>query len=209
MVSIDKNILNYLKGFATHPLKAMRLDPAWPVEDIKTTFFVLVMVSVVSGFVTGLVSKSILVLIGSVFFFPISGIVLSLSLAVLFYILFVVFQEKILDLYGEEIDFVNLHRVVVLAILPYQALRVFMGFDVLRFWVEIIAIIFTAFLLVEGFTTHLKLPRKGVWNATMACCLFILFFKIIPPLFDRDQRPDEEARIPQESLEILEEQIAD
>lgn len=192
------DVFQYLKTFARYPIKTMGTTPPWPVVDLKITLSLLVCISAISGFLSGLFSKSLLVLLTSVLFFPISGLILSFAGSSVFYILFLFIYKE------EEVNFLCLHRVIVIAILPYQVLRMFMGFTSLQLIIDSIALIITIILIAEGFTQQLRLPRRSIWTTTLIIGILVFSVKILPPFLERDQNI-EDSSVLSPPVDVLEE----
>ena len=175
----NRTILQYFKDFVRHPIKTIGQHPPWPVEDMRIVLFVFVLISLSAGLLAGLLSRSFLKLIGSILFFPISGIILSFILAFAFLLLFVIFYEKTSEFDEKKLRFLELHRIAVLALMPYQVLRIFMGFSFIGFFIEILAVLWSLFLMSEGFIQQLKLPKRNTWVISLGICGVVLLFKTI------------------------------
>jgi hypothetical protein len=122
-----------------------------------------VIVTMISGVLSGIVHRSIGSIFWNIIQTPILTLITTFISSLFFYYTFQIFNERI-------IDFKKLFTTVFFANIPFFIFQIISGFFPP---VLLIGLAFTAFLLIVGFVENFQLPRKFVIR--LVAGLYVVF----------------------------------
>jgi hypothetical protein len=142
-------ILGFLPDFLKNPVEGIKRVPSW---DWPTAILLEILLSIVTGVLAGIVSRSFIGVLFGLIVVPITGVILSFILAGLFY-------YGCLFIMKTQVEFRKIFIIVVLAKIPSQLLGIL---SPLINFVTLFSIIVTALLLIVGISENFMLERKKV-----------------------------------------------
>jgi hypothetical protein len=152
-------LINYLK----HPIREIAHVPDWTWSEL---ICVQVVITALTGVLTGVVGKSFLGVLSGFFLTPILTMITIAVSSLFFYYLFQVFA-------GQTLPFRRLATVVFFANLPFFIFQVLSG---LVAAVSLIGFAFTAVILIVGFVENFQLPRRLVVRVIVG--LYVAIFLV-------------------------------
>jgi hypothetical protein len=158
-----KESLQYLIEYSKNPIHEIRRLPQWSPKHI---FFVHLLLSIGSGFLSGLISFQIYPIFFGILFFPVISTVLTLILTSFFYYYFQVFEKR-------TVSFLRLATLVVFANLPFYLFHAGSSYVPP---LTLLGLAFTGFLLIVGLTDNFSLEKKKSTKIVFA--LFMVIFLV-------------------------------
>ena len=191
---LTQEILRYFKGYFRNPVQGMKCVPDW---DWSPLVVVLLIFSVLTGVIAGIISQSTTSLLGNIFVYPIMNFVtLFLITGILFYL----FQY----LYNLNVDYRRLFTAVFLAALPAIILRILSPLDIP---VSIVGVLAACFLLSVGLIENFFLPRKGVLKLMGAFFGVFFVFWMYSIISISHEKESTKVEVTKESLDILQKEL--
>lgn len=142
-----KESIHYLFEFAKNPIQEIKRLPNWTPKHVLLVHIVL---SVGSGFLSGLISFKIYHIFFGLLFFPVISTVLTLILTSFFYYYFQVFEKR-------SVSFLKLATLVVFANLPFYLFHAGANYVPP---LTLLGLAFAGLLLIVGLSENFSLERK-------------------------------------------------
>jgi len=161
-----KKIIQFLPGFYANPIEKIKYAIRRDWLDI---LLIQVLVSLVSGILTGLVEQSLIFLFWGIFFFPILAVILSFVFALVVHYSIIIFFEI-------QPSLRRTYHLVVLANLPFLLIRV--ASPILAS-VDILGFVLTTFLLSVGLIEDYRLDKQKVIKLMAALCAIVIMTWLI------------------------------
>jgi hypothetical protein len=155
-----RSILITVFQFLKHPLREIKILPDW---DWKTLLFVQVIVSLVSGILSGLISLNFFALLAGLFVVPITSVVTAIVSSLFFYYTFLLIDKR-------QLPAQKLVTLMVLSNIPFF---IFQTINPIFPFVTVIGFLFTALILVQGLTSNFNLNHKHVLR--IVGTLFVIY----------------------------------
>jgi hypothetical protein len=144
-----REIVSFLPQFLKNPVEGIKRVPSW---DWPTVILLEILLSMVTGFLTGIFSRNFLSVVFGLIAAPVMGVILSFILAGIFY-------YACLFVMRTEVEYKRVFVIVVLAKIPSQILGIL--YPLVNF-ITLFSIIVTALLLIVGLSENFMLERKKV-----------------------------------------------
>jgi len=155
--------IHYLIQFAKNPVQEIRRLPEWSPKHLLLIHLLL---SLGSGFLSGLISFKIYHIFFGLLFFPVISTVLTLILTSFFYYYFQLFEKR-------TVSFLRLATLVVFANLPFYLFHAGSNYVPP---LTLLGLAFSGFLLIIGLTENFSLEKKKSSKIVMA--LFFVIFLV-------------------------------
>jgi hypothetical protein len=180
--------------FLKNPLRAMQVIPNW---DLPRIFGFLIFISVPSGLLSGLISRSPIMILWGLILLPLLAFISTGFVTALFYYSF-------LAVFKTKVDLTRLFLVVVVASIPFMIIRVLVAMIPP---LVIIAVAASAILLTVGFVENFNLPRKKVLKMVGVFFAVFFVFWMLQMMNRARSNTDYKDRISPEAVEQLEKEF--
>ena len=151
----------YLLEFFKNPIHKIASLPDWEWLHLVA---VLIMTSIVSGILAGLVSRSIYHAIFGIFILPVLSLITEFILASFFYYYFQVFEKRM-------VSFKRLWALVIFANIPFFLFQVVSS---LLAPITLIGLAFTGLLLVVGLSENFQMDKRRAMRL-IGILYFVIF----------------------------------
>jgi hypothetical protein len=189
-----RDLLIYFPVFLRNPIVSIKRVPEW---DISNAVLLLVLVTIPSGILSGVISRNIMTMLWGIFLLPIITVLITSTAAVGFYYIFLV-------LFRRQVDPVKLYVLVVLSSIPFLALRILVP---IAPPLSILAVLAAGALFTVGAVENFQLPRPKVYK--LMGSLFVVFFVfwIYQTIQSSRRKADYSKEISPETLQQLKEEM--
>ncbi|MEQ1878856.1 MAG: hypothetical protein ABL958_19610 [Bdellovibrionia bacterium] len=184
----------YLPLFFRSPVASIQRVPDW---DIVNAMLLLVLITIPSGILSGVIARNMMTILWGIFLLPITAVIFTILITAGFYYLF-------MALFRVKVDPVKLFLTVVLSAIPFLVIRIIVPVlpPLLPF-----GVLLSGILLIVGFTDNFKLPRKQVLNLMGACFAVFMVFWIVQMIQSTSRRSAIHREIPADALQTLEKEF--
>lgn len=156
-----QNIFRRVLKFAKHPVQEVAHIPDWPWQQV---LLLALLMSMVSGAVSGLIPPNFYHILAGIFLFPILSTLCTFILALFFYYFFQIFERK-------TISFKSLFTLCVFVNIPFFVFRLIA--NILPF-ITVLGFALTAILLVVGLVENFGIEKKRAIR--LIAGIFVLLF---------------------------------
>lgn len=162
-IQIIKKDFLFILHFLKNPLVEIKSHLSW---SWKKSVIYYALISVVAGFINGLIPPNIYNIAFGLIFMPIITFVTSHILAGFFYYYFQVFEKRM-------VGFLEIFHLVVLANIPFLLIHTLSS---LVAPVTLIGLAFSALLMIVGLTDKLNLNKKK--SIQLVSLLYLMIFAV-------------------------------
>jgi len=144
-----QEIYRAIKSYLKHPVQEIRKLPNW---EWRRVILAQVIVTVICGFLTGLIFRSPLNMLMGMFVTPIIALLVAMISSLVFFYTFQIVSEKLIELR-------LIFTAVFFANVPFFLFQIIVG---LFPPISLVGLAFTALLLIVAFVDNFQLSRKFV-----------------------------------------------
>lgn len=189
-----RDILTYLPLFFRSPITSIQRVPDW---DFGNALLLLVLITIPSGILGGIVARNMMTVLWGIFLLPVITVFITAILAIGFYYVFTA-------LFRTQVDPARLFLTVVLASIPFLALRIFVPIIPLF---SLIGVILSALLLTVGVVDNFSLPRQKVFKLMGGLIAVFFIFWMYQTIQSSRRKTDYSKEISAETLQQLREEL--
>ncbi|MBK9293334.1 MAG: YIP1 family protein [Oligoflexia bacterium] len=191
-----KEVFLFMPQYLKNPHEGIKRAPHW---DWWTIIILEISLGILTGILSGLVSRHILAILGGIIIAPIMNLIVSATITgIMYYIC--------LFLLKTEIEFKKLFTVVVLAKIPSQLLSVV---SPIAKPIALICIVMAAFLLVVGLVENFMLDKKKVTKIVGTLAGILILFWLYSVIIDATGTKIKVQEYTPESLDQISKEIGE
>ncbi len=187
-------IAQFLRVFWRKPLLAIQREPNW---DFQRSLVFLVLFSVVSAVLTGILQASVGHALVSMFVLPIMTVGAA---AIVTFLL----THAVRFIHERHLDLEPLFQAVAMSILPFLIFRIFRSFAPP---VTLIGLAATCALLIVGLTDRFQLPRKSIVKIISIFFVVYLVYWGVDVVRKSNFRQMAGQNISEESIKVLDQEF--
>jgi len=166
-----KELVGFLPQYLKNPVEGIKRVPSW---DWPTVILLEILISAITGVLSGIVARHFLAIIFGLILAPVMGLVLSFIISGIIY-------YACLFILRTEVEFRRVFVIVVLAKIPSQILGIII--PLIKF-VTLVSIIVTGLLLIVGISENFMLERKRVSQIIGSIACFALLYWLYTMVLD-------------------------
>jgi hypothetical protein len=189
-----RDIAAFLPLFLRSPVASIQRVPDW---DFVNALLLLVLITIPSGILSGVISRNVMTILWGIFLLPITTVIFTVMITAGFYYLFIA-------LFRVKVDPTKLFLTVVLSAVPFLALRILV--PVLPPLAPL-GVALSGLLLTVGIAENFRLPRQHVMKLMGACFAVFFVFWIFQMIQSTGRPRNLNKEIPADALQQLEKEM--
>ncbi|WII71954.1 YIP1 family protein [Bdellovibrio sp. 22V] len=158
-----KEVFRYIINYLRHPIEKIKTLPDW---SWSTLIITLIVISMTSGVLTGLVPPNFFRIVGGIVISPIVGVVTTFIGALFIYYYFQVFEKRTCSMR-------KIFTLILFANIPFFAFQV--GSEMIP-PITLVGFAFTALLMAVGLTENFQMQKRRALR--LVTILFAIVFII-------------------------------